>query len=80
MPEIKSFKAGDILKMKKKHPCGCFEMKVIVPGSDVKIQCAGCGHSFVIPRIKLEKSIKSIIPLSTDSSETAYEKQKTDNS
>ncbi len=53
---------GDILQMKKKHPCGCAEMRVLRIGSDIRIQCAGCGHDVTVPRVKLEKNIKKVIP------------------
>ncbi|MBO4356196.1 MAG: DUF951 domain-containing protein [Clostridia bacterium] len=68
MPEIKAIQVGDILKMKKKHPCGSSEMKVILLGSDIKIQCTGCGHVMMVPRVKLEKNIKAIISDKTENS------------
>lgn len=55
-------KAGDVLEMKKKHPgCGNNRMKVIRSGADFKLSCLGCGHTFMIPRLKCEKNIKSVI-------------------
>jgi len=60
--EIKSFSVGDILNMKKPHACERHskEMLVLMAGSDVKVRCSGCGREMIVPRIKLEKSIKSI--------------------
>lgn len=61
---------GDILNMKKKHPCGALQMEVIRPGADFRMKCLGCGHEFTVPRIKIEKNIKSIIPAAaTDNSD-----------
>ena len=58
---------GDVLVMKKEHPgCGSNQMKVLRCGADFKLSCAGCGHSFMIPRSKCEKKIKSVIRSSTD--------------
>jgi hypothetical protein len=57
---IPSFSAGDTLKMKKPHPCGSFLFSVLRCGSDVRIRCQGCGREVTVPRIKLEKSIKSV--------------------
>ena len=51
---------GDTLELKKKHPCGSMEWKTIRIGADLKIQCIGCGCEIMLPRVKLEKSIKKI--------------------
>lgn len=51
---------GDILKMKKKHPCGSDEMYVIRSGMDFRLRCVGCSREFMIPRNKIEKNIKSV--------------------
>lgn len=60
--EIKTFAVGDILNMKKPHACTSHsaKMEVLMAGSDVKVRCEGCGREMIIPRVKLEKSIKSI--------------------
>lgn len=54
-------KVGDILDMKKQHPCGNKQFKVLRIGMDFKIRCVGCGHEIMLPRTKLEKNIKNII-------------------
>ena len=46
--------------MKKKHPCGSNKMLVLRSGMDFKLRCSGCGHEFMIPRLKAEKNVKSI--------------------
>ncbi len=51
---------GDVLKLKKKHPCGSFEWEVLRIGADFKLKCTGCGHLIMIPRATVEKSIKEI--------------------
>ncbi|MFA5658995.1 MAG: DUF951 domain-containing protein [Oscillospiraceae bacterium] len=53
---------GDILLMKKAHPCGSREMLVLRAGMDFKLKCTGCNHEMMVSRAKIEKSIKSIIP------------------
>ena len=53
-------RVGDILTMKKVHPCGSKEMLVLRSGMDFKLRCVGCGREFMIPRSKIEKSIRSI--------------------
>ncbi len=52
---------GDILKMKKKHPCGSSEWEVLRIGADFRLKCAGCGHQIMIPRVKAEKNVKGIL-------------------
>lgn len=53
-------KIGDILIMKKPHPCGSNEFEVMRVGSDIKIKCTACSRQVTVPRVKLEKNIKSI--------------------
>ncbi len=54
-------RVGDILLMKKKHPCGNDKFLVVRSGMDFKIQCEKCGHLVMIPRLKAEKNIKKVI-------------------
>lgn len=60
-------KVGDVLEMKKPHPCGKKESRsflVLRVGMDFRIRCIGCGHEIMLPRTKAEKNIKKIIPAS----------------
>lgn len=51
---------GNIVKLKKQHPCGSHEWEVLRIGADFRIKCVGCGHQIMIPRKTLEKSVKEI--------------------
>lgn len=51
---------GDILTMKKPHPCGSKQWKVLRTGMDFKLSCVGCRHEVMLPRSKAEKNIRSI--------------------
>lgn len=51
---------GDILTMKKAHPCGSRDWEVLRTGADFKLRCMGCGREFMGPRSKLEKSIRQV--------------------
>ena len=53
-------RVGDILIMKKKHPCGSDSFSVLRVGMDFKIRCLGCGHEVMTARAKVEKNIKRI--------------------
>ena len=52
---------GDILVMKKNHPCGEKQWLVLRTGADFRLKCSGCGHEVMIPRFKAEKNIRQII-------------------
>ena len=51
---------GDVLELKKQHPCGSREWQVLRVWMDFKLKCAGCGHELMLPRSKAEKSVKKI--------------------
>lgn len=60
------YKTGDIVKMKKKHPCGSDEWQILRVGMDFGIKCCGCGHFVMMPRPKFEKMAKAVIKSSED--------------
>ena len=51
---------GDVLELKKTHPCGAKEWSVLRVGMDFKLKCLGCGREVMAPRSKVEKSIKKV--------------------
>ena len=53
-------RVNDILKLKKKHPCGCDRWRVTRIGADFKLVCLGCGHEIMTSRRNAERSIKSV--------------------
>lgn len=55
------YKLGDIIVMKKMHPCGSNEFEIIRLGADVKIKCVKCEHVIMLPRVDLNKKIKKVI-------------------
>jgi hypothetical protein len=59
--ERKQFALGDIVQMKKQHPCGTNAWKVIRMGADIRIKCTGCEHSVLIPRLEFERKMKKVI-------------------
>ena len=52
---------GDLLEMKKKHPCGAQTFLCLRTGADFKLKCTGCGHEVMVPRSKSEKNIKKVL-------------------
>jgi hypothetical protein len=59
-------RVGDVLEMKKQHPCGEKQFYVLRSGMDFRLRCQGCGREFLIPRSKAEKNIKKIIRENSD--------------
>ena len=53
-------RVGDVLEMKKNHPCGCRSFSVLRIGMDFRLKCVGCGHEMMIPRLKAEKNIRKV--------------------
>lgn len=50
---------GDVLTLKKGHPCGENRWLVLRVGADLRLRCMGCNHEIMLPRMKVEKSIRS---------------------
>ena len=56
-----NIQVGDVLQMKKTHPCGADTFSVLRVGMDFRLKCTGCGREVMVPRVKAEKSLKKII-------------------
>ena len=54
------FSIGDIIKMKKSHPCGSQEWEILRVGADFRLKCMGCGHQSMIARKLVEKNTRNI--------------------
>ncbi|MBQ7384418.1 MAG: DUF951 domain-containing protein [Clostridia bacterium] len=61
MMKIIPFKVNDTIEMKKPHPCGAREFRILRVGSEMRVVCLGCGRDMSIDRIKLEKATKRVI-------------------
>ncbi len=59
--QIIKFQVGNVVELKKPHPCGSKQFKILRVGSDMRILCLGCEHDMTIDRIKLEKAVKKFI-------------------
>ena len=51
---------GDVLTMKKAHPCGEKRWLVLRTGADFRLRCLGCGHEVMVQRDKIEKNIRVV--------------------
>ena len=54
------FNVGDIVKMRKAHPCGS-DLWITRTGMDFGMKCQGCGHFVMLPRVKFERMVKSVV-------------------
>lgn len=54
------FEVGDVIRMKKPHPCGSSEWEILRVGADFRLKCKGCGHQVMVPRRLVEKNTKEI--------------------
>ena len=50
------YAVGDIVKLKKPHPCGSSEWEIMRVGADFRLKCMGCGHQVMVPRKLVEKN------------------------
>lgn len=54
------FKIGDVVRLKKQHPCGSSDWEITRTGIDFGLKCLGCGRRVMIPRPKFERSVREI--------------------
>jgi hypothetical protein len=52
---------GDVLELRKPHPCGSFNWTVTGLGADIRMKCNGCGRRVLLPRRTLEKRVKRFV-------------------
>ena len=59
MPGLQ-YEVGDVVKLKKQHPCGSQEWEILRVGADFRLKCCGCGHQIMVPRRMVEKNTKAL--------------------
>ena len=71
------YEVGDIVKLKKPHPCGSQEWEILRVGADFRLKCMGCGHMVMVTRRLVEKNTRGLRkPDGTDVNYRKLEKQK----
>lgn len=55
------FNVGDVVKMRKAHPCGSALWQITRTGMDFGMKCRGCGHFVMLPRVKFERMVKEVV-------------------
>ena len=55
------FAVGDVVRLKKPHPCGGFDWIVTRLGADIGVKCVTCGRRVLLPRRDLERRMKLFV-------------------
>lgn len=55
------FRAGDVVRLRKPHPCGGFDWTILRIGADIGLKCQTCGRRLMLPRRELERRMKSFV-------------------
>jgi len=66
MPVLVKYNVGDVVRMKKVHPCGSDQWEIMRTGVDFRLKCLKCGRVVMLPRPKFEKSVRSITIVKTE--------------
>lgn len=73
---IVKFNVGDLVELRKPHPCGCKQWQILRTGMDFRLKCTGCGHMVMVPRVKFEKDLKKVISKTTQTLNMQEEEEK----
>lgn len=57
---VMEYKVGQIVRLRKKHPCGSEEWEILRVGADFRLKCLGCGHQIMVPRKMVEKNTRGL--------------------
>jgi hypothetical protein len=58
---VVEFRLGDVVRLRKVHPCGGYEWRVMRLGADIGLRCATCGRRVLLDRRTLEKRLKAFV-------------------
>jgi len=56
---------GDVVRLRKPHPCGSYQWEVIRLGADIGIRCVGCGRRVLLPRSQFLRQVKTLVKQGT---------------
>jgi hypothetical protein len=60
------FAVGDVLRLKKPHPCKSYDWAVVRLGADIGLKCQGCGRRVLLPRREVERRLKLFLHREND--------------
>jgi hypothetical protein len=59
---LPNLELDDRLRLRKPHPCGSYEWKVVRLGADIGLECLTCGRRLLLSRRKLARRLKTMLP------------------
>ena len=74
-PRVADLRPGDIVRLKKAHPCGGFNWLVNRVGGDIGLRCQTCDHHIMIPRFRIDRRIREIVRTGGENSEAGEPNQ-----
>jgi hypothetical protein len=72
------FAIGDVVRLKKPHPCGGYDWTVVRLGADIGLKCHGCGRRVLLPRRELERRLKRFLQRAAEQDAAEVEAQQPD--
>ncbi|HYP42331.1 MAG TPA: DUF951 domain-containing protein [Chloroflexia bacterium] len=69
----RDIRIGDVYRLRKPHPCGSYDWRVVRVGGDIGMRCAKCDHKVLLPRSEFERRIKTLVARSEIEPETKNE-------
>ncbi len=69
------YQLGDVVRMKKKHPCGSDLWRVMRVGADIRLECQGCSRQILLARPQVDKSARGIVQREPTAQQTANRKE-----
>jgi len=51
----------DVIRLRKPHPCGSYDWRVVRLGADIGLRCLKCNHRVLLPRSDVERRMKLIV-------------------
>ncbi len=63
---------GDVVRLRKRHPCGSYEWQVVRVGADIGIKCHGCNRRVILERGDFERKVKEFISHGEQQSAVAH--------
>ncbi len=58
---VVEFRLGDVVRLRKPHPCGGYDWRVVRLGADLGLKCQKCGHRVLLPRSTVERRLKEFV-------------------
>jgi hypothetical protein len=68
LPDVK---LDDVVRLRKPHPCGSYDWKIVRLGADIGLECLRCGRRIMLPRRTLARRLKMIVPNEEDGKSTS---------